>query len=103
MCSNGVPIGRPEGHYLLREYTRASIEGSGTFGPASQSGTRGGRWAPGTYEIRLFLDDGYRVARRVTALPDRAALGALDQSSGGRFRGLQERSRGSTLDLPQLQ
>jgi hypothetical protein len=48
------------GHYLLYEYTGASIEGSTTFGPASQVGYKTWPLGPGTYEIRLLLDDGYR-------------------------------------------
>jgi endonuclease/exonuclease/phosphatase family metal-dependent hydrolase len=50
------------GHYLLFEYTNASIEGSTTFGPASQVGYKTWPLGPGTYEIRLLLDDGYRSA-----------------------------------------
>jgi endonuclease/exonuclease/phosphatase family metal-dependent hydrolase len=50
------------GHYLLYEYTRASIEGSTTFGPASQVGYKTWPLGTGTYEIRLLLDDGYRSA-----------------------------------------
>jgi hypothetical protein len=48
------------GHYLLYEYTNASIEGSTTFGPASQVGYKTWPLGPGSYEIRLLLDDGYR-------------------------------------------
>jgi endonuclease/exonuclease/phosphatase family metal-dependent hydrolase len=50
------------GHYLLFEYTNASIEGSTTFGPASQAGYKTWPLGPGTYQIRLLLDDGYRSA-----------------------------------------
>jgi endonuclease/exonuclease/phosphatase family metal-dependent hydrolase len=50
------------GHYLIYEYTNAAIEGSTTFGPASQVGYKTWPLGPGTYEIRLLLDDGYRSA-----------------------------------------
>ena len=50
------------GHYLLYEYTNASIEGSTTFGPASQVGYKTWPLGTGNYEIRLLLDDGYRSA-----------------------------------------
>jgi hypothetical protein len=48
------------GHYLLYEYTNASIEGSTTFGPASQIGYTSWPLSTGNYEIRLLMDDGYR-------------------------------------------
>ncbi|MGH3033282.1 MAG: endonuclease/exonuclease/phosphatase family protein [Gaiellaceae bacterium] len=50
------------GHYLLYEYTGASIEGSTTFSATSQIGYATWPLKPGTYEIRLLLDDGYRSA-----------------------------------------
>ena len=48
------------GHYLLYEYTHNTIEGSTTFGPASQIGYTSWPLKTGNYEIRLLLDDGYR-------------------------------------------
>jgi hypothetical protein len=48
--------------WLLYEYTNAAIAGSTTFGPASQVDYRTWPLGPGTYEIRLLLDDGYRSA-----------------------------------------
>jgi endonuclease/exonuclease/phosphatase family protein len=48
------------GHYLLYEYTNAAIEGSTTFGPASLVGYKTWPLGPGTYEVRLLVDDGYR-------------------------------------------
>lgn len=46
--------------YLLYEYTRATIEGTTAFTAASAPGWVTWPLAPGTYEIRLLLDDGYR-------------------------------------------
>ncbi|MEK7284198.1 MAG: hypothetical protein AAB249_10340, partial [Acidobacteriota bacterium] len=46
--------------YLLYEYTRAAIEGTTTFTAASAPGWVTWPLAPGMYEIRLLLDDGYR-------------------------------------------
>ena len=48
------------GHYLIYEYTNAAIEGSTTFGPASQIGYTSWPLNTGNYEIRLLVDDGYR-------------------------------------------
>ncbi|MEO8290900.1 MAG: endonuclease/exonuclease/phosphatase family protein [Gaiellaceae bacterium] len=49
------------GHYLLYTYTHATIEGSTSFSAAtSLVGYRSWPLGPGTYEIRLLLDDGYR-------------------------------------------
>jgi hypothetical protein len=51
------------GHYLLYEYTGATIEGSTTFDAASFAGWK--TWpviGTGTYQVRLLLDDGYRSA-----------------------------------------
>ena len=48
------------GHYLLYGYTRNTIEGSTTFGPASQIGYTSWPLNTGNYEIRLLVDDGYR-------------------------------------------
>ncbi|MGH9748352.1 MAG: endonuclease/exonuclease/phosphatase family protein [Candidatus Polarisedimenticolia bacterium] len=48
------------GRYLLYEYTRATIEGTGSFSAASFPGWLTWPLQPGTYEIRLLLDDGYR-------------------------------------------
>jgi hypothetical protein len=48
------------GHYLLYEYTHNTIEGTTTFGPASQIGYTSWPLKTGNYEIRLLLDDGYR-------------------------------------------
>jgi endonuclease/exonuclease/phosphatase family metal-dependent hydrolase len=50
------------GHYLLYEYTHNTIEGTTTFGPASQIGYKTWPLGTGNYEIRLLLDDGYRSA-----------------------------------------
>jgi len=44
------------------EYANASIEGSKPFGRRSQIGYKNWPLGPGTYEIRLLLDDGYRSA-----------------------------------------
>jgi hypothetical protein len=60
MCSAGSC---GNGHYLLYEYTRNTIEGSTTFDANSLAGWK--TWdaiGTGTYQIRLLLDDGYRSA-----------------------------------------
>jgi endonuclease/exonuclease/phosphatase family metal-dependent hydrolase len=49
------------GHYLLYHYTDALIEGSTRIGPASFAGYRSWPLKVGTYEIRLLMDDGYRL------------------------------------------
>jgi len=48
------------GRYLIYEYTHTAIEGTTTFTAQSPPGV--GTWplSPGTYEIRLLVDDGYR-------------------------------------------
>jgi hypothetical protein len=49
-------------HYLYYEYTHGAIEGTTTFSESSLPGY--GTWPPkpGSYEIRLLLDDSYRLA-----------------------------------------
>ena len=49
------------GHYLLYHYTEAQIEGSALIGPASFAGYRSWPLKVGRYEIRLLMDDGYRL------------------------------------------
>ena len=49
------------GHYLLYEYTDSTIEGTTRFGPLSNVGYRTWPLKVGTYEIRLLMDDGYRL------------------------------------------
>jgi hypothetical protein len=49
------------GHYLLYEYTMTAIQGSTTFGPASAPGYLTWPLKTGTYEIRMLMDDGYRL------------------------------------------
>ena len=49
------------GHYLLYHYTETLIQGSTRIGPASFAGYRTWPLKVGTYEIRLLMDDGYRV------------------------------------------
>jgi endonuclease/exonuclease/phosphatase family metal-dependent hydrolase len=59
-CSAGLC---GNGHYFLYTYTRNRIEGSTTFDESSPAGWK--TWeqiGPGTYQIRLLLDDGYRSA-----------------------------------------
>jgi hypothetical protein len=46
--------------YLLYEYTRSAIEGTASFTAGSFPGWTTWPLTPGTYEIRLLLDDGYR-------------------------------------------
>jgi len=53
LCGNG--------HYLLYEYTDATIEGTTSFGPGSNVGYRTWPLKVGNYEIRLLMDDGYRL------------------------------------------
>ena len=48
------------GHYRLYTYTRTAIEGTTTFSSDSFPGYQEWPLAPGNYEIRLLLDDGYR-------------------------------------------
>jgi hypothetical protein len=52
------------GHYLLYEYTGASIEGTTSFTRRSAAGTGSWPLRPGRYEVRLLLDDGYRLVAR---------------------------------------
>ena len=49
------------GHYLLYHYTETLIQGSTLLGPASFPGYRTWPLKVGTYEIRLLMDDGYRL------------------------------------------
>jgi hypothetical protein len=49
------------GHYLLYDYTETLIQGSTLIGPASFAGYRTWPLKVGTYEIRLLMDDGYRL------------------------------------------
>ena len=49
------------GHYLLYHYTETLIQGSALIGPASFPGYRTWPLKVGTYEIRLLMDDGYRL------------------------------------------
>ena len=49
------------GHYLLYHYTESLIQGSALIGPASFAGYRTWPLKVGTYEIRLLMDDGYRL------------------------------------------
>jgi hypothetical protein len=49
------------GHYLLYHYTNTLIQGSTLIGPASFDGYRSWPLKVGTYEIRLLMDDGYRL------------------------------------------
>jgi endonuclease/exonuclease/phosphatase family metal-dependent hydrolase len=49
------------GHYLLYDYTGTLIQGSRLIGPASFAGYRTWPLKVGNYEIRLLMDDGYRL------------------------------------------
>ena len=49
------------GHYLLYHYTDTRIQGSALIGPDSFPGYRTWPLKVGTYEIRLLMDDGYRL------------------------------------------
>jgi endonuclease/exonuclease/phosphatase family metal-dependent hydrolase len=49
------------GHYLLYAYTGSRIQGSATLGPEAFAGYRTWPLKQGTYEIRLLMDDGYRL------------------------------------------
>ncbi len=49
------------GHYLLYHYTDTRIQGSALLGPDSFPGYRTWPLKVGTYEIRLLMDDGYRL------------------------------------------
>jgi endonuclease/exonuclease/phosphatase family metal-dependent hydrolase len=57
-------IADDSGDYLYYEYTRTEIEGAGRITASSQAGA--GKWplAPGRYELRLLLDDGYGSVAR---------------------------------------
>jgi endonuclease/exonuclease/phosphatase family metal-dependent hydrolase len=57
-CNAGVC---GNGHYLLYDYTDTLIQGSTLIGPASFPGYRTWPLKVGTYEIRLLMDDGYRL------------------------------------------
>jgi len=50
------------GHYRLYAYTRTAIEGTTTFNADSFVGYTTWPLHPGTYDIRLLLDDGYQSA-----------------------------------------
>jgi hypothetical protein len=52
--------GAADSHYDLYTYTRTAIEGTTTLRAASSPGAVDWPLPPGTYEIRLLLDDGYR-------------------------------------------
>ena len=56
---NAGPCGN--GHYLIYTYTHASVQGSTAFGPDALPGYTTWPLQPGTYEIQLLLDDGYRT------------------------------------------
>jgi endonuclease/exonuclease/phosphatase family metal-dependent hydrolase len=56
-CSAGVC---GNGTYLLYEYTGAEVEGTTAFDAGSEVGYATWPLEPGTYEVRLLLDDGYR-------------------------------------------
>ena len=49
------------GHYLLYGYTGSRIQGSATLGPKSFPGYVSWPLKQGSYEIRLLMDDGYRL------------------------------------------
>ena len=49
------------GHYLLYRYIDAKIQGAAVIGPGVFAGYRSWPLKPGTYEIRLLMDDGYRL------------------------------------------
>jgi hypothetical protein len=49
------------GHYLLYGYTGSRIQGSATLGPATFPGYVSWPLKQGSYEIRLLMDDGYRL------------------------------------------
>jgi hypothetical protein len=57
--SNGAS-GGPNYHYLVYEYTHASIEGMTAFTSLSSIGWSSWPVGPGNYEVRLLLDDGYQ-------------------------------------------
>lgn len=57
-CNAGVC---GNGHYLLYEYTDATIEGTTLFDASSNVGYRTWPLKRGTYEIRMLMDDGYRL------------------------------------------
>ncbi len=49
------------GHYLVYDYTGTLIQGTTLIGPASFPGYRAWPLKVGKYEIRLLMDDGYRL------------------------------------------
>ena len=53
LCGNG--------HYLLYTYVDTQVEGMTVIGPDAFPGYRTWPLAQGTYEIRLLMDDGYRL------------------------------------------
>ena len=57
-CNAGVC---GNGHYLLYDYTNTLIQGSRLIGPSSFPGYRTWPLKVGSYEIRLLMDDGYRL------------------------------------------
>jgi hypothetical protein len=57
-CNAGVC---GNGHYLLYHYTDTQIQGAASIGPSSFAGYRTWPLKVGTYEIRLLMDDGYRL------------------------------------------
>ena len=50
------------GRYLLYVYTRTAIEGTARFDASAVPGTYTWPLKPGSYEIRLLVDDSYRTA-----------------------------------------
>jgi hypothetical protein len=47
--------------YLMYAYTHGTVEGSRSIGPGSHDGYLSWPLPHGNYEIRMFLDDGYRL------------------------------------------
>jgi hypothetical protein len=52
------------GNYLMYEYTRTAIEGSAQLGAGSAGAEASWPLKPGQYEVRMLLDDGYRLVAR---------------------------------------
>ena len=52
------------GDYLGYDYTRTEIEGEVTFPRTSYTGSGDWPLAPGRYEVRLMIDDGYETLAR---------------------------------------
>jgi hypothetical protein len=51
-----------QGRYLMYVYTKTAIQGAARFDTGATPGTFAWPLKPGSYEVRLLVDDSYRTA-----------------------------------------